>query len=89
VRYGSRKATGAAVVFFLSAVLLSPLPWILNLVSVWFVPYVLVTDIGLIVSSFMLLRDHSREKARRIKNTVLLWFVFGLLAFIFGLLRWP
>ncbi len=89
VRYGEKKAAAVAIVFFSSAVLLSPIPWFMNLVSVWFVPFVLVTDIGLVVSSFMLFRDHSREKARKIKNTVLIWFVFGLLAFIFGLLRWP
>lgn len=89
VRYGDKRAAAAAIVFFLAAVSLSPIPWLLGLVSVWFVPFVLVTDVGLAVSSFMLFRDHSREKARKIKNTVLLWFVFGLLAFIFGLLRWP
>lgn len=89
VRYGNKRAAVAAIVFFLSAVLLTPIPWFLNLVSVWFVPFVLVTDVGLVVSSFMLFRDHSREKARKIKNIELLWFVFGLLAFIFGLLRWP
>jgi len=89
VRYGEKNAAAVAIVFFLAAVLLSPIPWLLGLVSVWFVPFVLVTDVGLAVSSFMLFRDHSREKARKIKNTVLLWFVFGLLAFIFGLLRWP
>jgi geranylgeranylglycerol-phosphate geranylgeranyltransferase len=89
VRYGEKKAAAVAIVFFSSAVLLSPIPWFMKLVSVWFVPFVLVTDIGLVVSSFMLFRDHSREKARKIKNTVLIWFVFGLLAFIFGLLRWP
>lgn len=89
VRYGEKNAAAVAIVFFLAAVLLSPIPWLLGLVSMWFVPFVLVTDVGLAVSSFMLFRDHSREKARKIKNTVLLWFVFGLLAFIFGLLRWP
>lgn len=87
VRYGGGKAAVAAVVFFLSAVSLSPIPWLLSLVSIWFVPLVAVTDIGLIASSFMLLQDHSREKARKIKKTVLFWFIFGLLAFIFGAIR--
>jgi 4-hydroxybenzoate polyprenyltransferase len=89
VRYGEKSAVVAAVLFFLSAVTLSPIPWLLGIVSFWFVPFVALTDIGFIASSVMLLRDYSREKARRIKNTVLLWFVFGLLAFIFGLIRWP
>jgi geranylgeranylglycerol-phosphate geranylgeranyltransferase len=87
VRYGEGKAAAAAVVFYLFAVLLSPIPWLLNLVSIWFIPLVAVTDIGLISSSLTLLKDHSREKARKIKNTVLFWFIFGLLAFIFGAIR--
>jgi hypothetical protein len=47
---------------------------------------VLVIDIGLVGCSALLLVDYGREKARKIKNTVLLLFVFGLLAFIFGIL---
>jgi hypothetical protein len=56
----------------------------MGLVSFWFVPFVAITDIGLIASSFILIKDHSREQARRIKKIVLLWFIFGLLAFIAG-----
>jgi 4-hydroxybenzoate polyprenyltransferase len=75
-----------AVIFYLSAVGLSPIPWFLRLVSLWFIPFVVVTDLGLIVSSLMLANDHSRETARKVKKTVLLWFVVGLLAFVFGAL---
>ena len=84
VRYGDRNAAAVAVLFYVSAVSLTPLPWILRLVSFWFIPFVLVTDAGLIGSSFLLLRDYSRENARKIKNLVLLWFIIGLLAFVFG-----
>lgn len=84
VRFGEKSAAVAAVVFYLLAVSLSLVPWYLGLVSWWFVPLVAVTDIGLVGSSFLLIRDHSRENARRIKNTVLLWFVFALLAFVAG-----
>jgi geranylgeranylglycerol-phosphate geranylgeranyltransferase len=87
VRYGEKEAAIAAAAFYLCAVLLSPTPWLLNLVSFWFIPLVVVTDVGLAASSFMLLRDYSRENARKIKGTVLLWFVFGLLAFVIGTLR--
>ena len=85
VRYGEKAAAIVAVIFFISAVALTPLPLILGLVSVWFVPFVLVIDVGLVVLSILLLIDHRREKARRSKNTVLFLFVFGLLAFIFGI----
>jgi len=87
VRYGEKKAAVAAALFYLSAVALSPTPWLLGIVSFWFIPLVAVTDIGLAVSSLMLLRNYSRENSRRIKNTVLLWFIFGLLAFIVGAAR--
>jgi geranylgeranylglycerol-phosphate geranylgeranyltransferase len=84
VRFGEKSAAIVAVVFYLLAVSLSLVPWYLGLVSWWFVPFVAVTDIGLVVSSLMLIRDYSRENARRTKNAVLLWFIFGLLAFVVG-----
>jgi geranylgeranylglycerol-phosphate geranylgeranyltransferase len=86
VRYGEKTAAVAAALFYLSAVSLSPMPWFLNLVSFWFIPFVAVTDFGLVASSFMLLNDYSRENARKVKNTALLWFIFALLAFVVGVL---
>ena len=84
VRYGAHAAAFAATLFYLVAVALTPIPWYLGIVSFWFIPFVAVTDVGFAVSSFLLLRDCSRENARRIKNLILLWFILGLLAFIFG-----
>jgi geranylgeranylglycerol-phosphate geranylgeranyltransferase len=86
VRYGEKVAAMVAVVFYVSAVALTPVPLLLGLVSLWFVPFVLVIDVGLVVCSVLLVADHGREKARRIKNAALFLFVFGLLAFIFGVL---
>ncbi len=87
VRFGERKAAIAAVWFYIFAVALTPVTWLLGLVSVWFVPFVLVTDIGLIASSVLLLRNYSRENSKKIKKFVLLWFVFGLLAYVFGSIK--
>jgi geranylgeranylglycerol-phosphate geranylgeranyltransferase len=87
VRYGERNAAVAAALFYVSAVALTPFPWIMNLVSFWFIPLVLVTDIGLVASSALLLRDYSRENARKIKKLVLLLFVVGLLAYVVGVLK--
>ncbi|MEM2105044.1 MAG: geranylgeranylglycerol-phosphate geranylgeranyltransferase [Candidatus Bathyarchaeia archaeon] len=86
VRYGARKAALVASLFYVSAVVLSPLPPLLMSISFWFIPLVAVTDFGLLAASAMLLRDYSRESARKIKNAVLLWFVVGLLAFLVGAL---
>jgi geranylgeranylglycerol-phosphate geranylgeranyltransferase len=84
VTYGERTAAAAAAVFSFLAVCLSPLPWLWELVSDWFLPPVLLTDIGMLVSSIMLLRNYSRKNAKRIKNLSLVWFTTGLLAFILG-----
>lgn len=86
VRFGERAAAAVAVVFYLSAVALTPVTWFLGIVGFWFIPFVLVTDIGLIVCSVILLRDHSREKARKIKKIVLYLFLVGLLAYLFGVI---
>ena len=87
VRYGEKSAAVAASIFYVSAVALTPIPWIWNLVSFWFIPLVLVTDIGLLASSVLLLRDYSRENAKKIKKLVLILFVVGLLAFVVGVLK--
>ncbi len=86
VNYGERTAAVTAAVFSFLAVSLSPLPWMLGLVSDWFLPPVILTDLGLIISSILLLRNYSRKNAKKIKNLSLVWFVTGLLAFIIGTL---
>jgi len=87
VSFGDRKAAFAAAAFFVFAVCLSPFPLIFNLVCIWFVPFVLVTDVGLVWCSASLIRNSSRENSRQIKKIVLFLFVFGLLSFIFGTFR--
>jgi geranylgeranylglycerol-phosphate geranylgeranyltransferase len=84
VVYGDRISAFVSSIFFVLAVALSPLPWLLKLVSPWFLPLVILTDAGLIWSSFSLARDHSRNNARRVKNLALIWFLTGLLGFVAG-----
>lgn len=87
VRFGKKIAAITSALFYASAVGLTPVPWILGLVSFWFIPLVLITDFGLVASSFLLLRNFSRENARRIKNWVLLLFLIGLLAYVIGVIK--
>jgi len=84
VIFGPRKAAIAASIFYLSAVALTPLPPALNLVSVWFIPIVVITDVGLVASSMLILRDFSKENAKKVKKYVLLCFLVGLIAFLTG-----
>jgi len=86
VAYGVDKAAYLASAFYLIAVAASTLPLLLSLVSLWYLPFVAVTDAGLIYGTLTLLRDHSRESSRRVKKQVLYWMLFGLLAFAAGTL---
>ena len=90
VSYGEKAGAHVASFFYVLASGLSLVPVYLKLVSFWFLPFVLVTDVGFILVSLGLVRNHSRENARRIKNLVLLWMMFALLAFIAGsVLKYP
>lgn len=84
VLYGDKKAAVVASIFLLLAVGLSPLPWLLDAVSDWYLPLVVLYDAGLVLSSVSLMRDYSGENARRIKNSNLIWFITALSAFIAG-----
>jgi geranylgeranylglycerol-phosphate geranylgeranyltransferase len=84
VTKGEKTAAIIAASFSLIAVSISPLPWIWGIVSNWFIPLVLITDMGLIVSSIYLVKDPSRKNAKKIKNLTLIWFITGLFAFIIG-----
>jgi geranylgeranylglycerol-phosphate geranylgeranyltransferase len=86
VRYGEKGAAVVASLFYFSAVALTPIPLALGLVSFWFIPVVLVTDFGLTVCSISLLKDYSRENARKIKKAALFLFLIGLLAYLIGVL---
>ncbi len=59
-------------------------PPYLGLVSIWYVPFVAITDIGLLYLSLSLVRDPSRENSRRVKNLVRMLMVSGLLGFLAG-----
>lgn len=84
VRFGEQKAAFSAAFFFLFAVCLTVIPVALSLVSFWFIPFVLVTDAGLVWCSISLVIKPERENARKIKKLVLFLFIFGLLSFIAG-----
>jgi geranylgeranylglycerol-phosphate geranylgeranyltransferase len=89
VLYGSRKAAFSAVIFYILAVFFSflpLLPWLLEEVSVWYIPFVAIADLGFMFSSTSLLRNYSRENARNVKNIVRIWMVIGLFAFVVGTL---
>ncbi len=79
-----RTAAVTAAVFYLSAAAISFLPLYLGLVSFWYAPFVLLTDLGLIYSSYSVMRNQTRENSRRVKNRILIWMASGLVGFLIG-----
>ena len=84
VSKGPVAATWVSVVCYLSAVLISVFPVYLGLVSFWYIPFVAVTDLGLIYLSLSLIREPSRENSRTVKNRVLQLMLSGLFGFFLG-----
>ncbi|MCP8321943.1 MAG: UbiA family prenyltransferase [archaeon] len=87
--HGGGIAAKVAVLFFISSVALSPLPWMLGLVSILYLPFVLLSDAGFIYSSLSLLRDFTPKNAESTKNMALVWMLLGLVAFLAGSYRYP
>jgi len=84
VVYGEKSAARLASVFFLSAVLLSFAPPLMKMVSILFIPLVAVSDVGFIFSSVKLIQKPTRQNARKIKSLILIWMIFGMIAFLAG-----
>ncbi len=81
---GSSRAADIATLFYLSAVASSVVPIYLDLVSYWYIPFVAITDIGLIISSYQVTADPSRETAKKIKTQILYYMIIGLIGFAAG-----
>jgi geranylgeranylglycerol-phosphate geranylgeranyltransferase len=82
--HGPNYASRIAAMFYIMAIFLSFLPPFLELVSIFYLLLIAITDIGLILTVIPSLWNCSRNSARRAKNRSLLWMFIGLLAFIGG-----
>ncbi len=87
IKYGAKTAAYLAAAFYFLAILLSLLPMVIGIVSIWYIPFVAVADLGFATSSIMLIQKSTRKNAERIKNLALAWMLIGLIAFIAGTIR--
>jgi len=87
ILHGPKSAAQIASAFFILAVLLSPLPIVLKLTGIGFLPPLIIADIGFIASSISLMREQTKENAKKIKNRALIWMLLGLIAFISGTIK--
>ncbi len=81
---GARAAASLGALLYLSAVAVSPLPYLLNLTSWTYMAIVLIADAGFIYSAASILGNPSPENAYRVKQRTLIWMLIALIAFIAG-----
>jgi geranylgeranylglycerol-phosphate geranylgeranyltransferase len=81
---GAASASKAGAALFLLAVGLSVVPLVLGIVSIFYVPLVIICDVGFLLTAYSVLTNSSPANAKRNKKYVLVWMTFGLLAFVVG-----
>jgi geranylgeranylglycerol-phosphate geranylgeranyltransferase len=84
VVFGNYKAAQLASLFFIAAIFISIIPVYFNFVSTWYIPFIVITDLGLIWGSNKILKNPSRENSRNVKNLVLKLMLIGLIGFTAG-----
>jgi len=81
---GERFAGILGGALYIAAVSVSPIPYLLNLVSWTYIVIVSLADMGFIYSAISIIRNPSRTNALRVKKITLLWMLIALIAFIAG-----
>jgi geranylgeranylglycerol-phosphate geranylgeranyltransferase len=81
---GTKAAALASGGLFVTAVLLSFLPPLLESISWLYFPPVITTDIGFLYSAYRLVNNQTPENVRAVKGHVLVWMLLGLVGFLLG-----
>lgn len=84
VTRGAAFAAKLATMFYFSSIVVSFVPYFLGLVSTWYIPFVILTDIILLYGICIIVRSPTRENSRKNKTIVLYGMVLGLLGFALG-----
>lgn len=86
LKYGKRNLTIAAQLSLLIAVLLSPIPYLINLLGLSYVILVVITDLIFLYTIYLLSKAGKKKDYKNISNKIKFGMLFGLLAFIIGIL---
>jgi len=84
IKLGPEEASQIAGLFYVLAVTLSVIPVLSAMASLWYLPFVVVADVGFLLTAAWIISNPSTGTARRMKKASLLWMFMGLLAFVFG-----
>lgn len=81
-RYGDTGKQSALL--FAATVVLSAVPPILRLVSINYLPLIIICDVGFLLTAYSMMTSPTPRNAKRNENYVLVWLSFGLFAFVIG-----
>ncbi len=81
VKYGAKTASAYAGAFYFSAIILSFLPYIAELTNKYYLYTVLIVDIIIGYSTIKLIRNPTKDVARKVKTRILYAMLLGLIAF--------
>ncbi len=82
VKFGEAKAAIIGSLFIYTAILLSPLPFLLGLTSIVYLIIVAIADLVFIKATLLVLRKNNKEKAIEAKNTILIAMLIALISFL-------
>lgn len=82
LKYGKRRAAIIAMIFYLMAVAITPIPIVKNMVGLWYILLIIIVDFGFIHSSIKIMRRQDKRNAIEVKKESLFWMLLALLAFL-------
>ena len=84
IKRGTRFATKIAIINIVLAILISPVPYILGYLNIFYMICVILADIGFFSCSLSLYKDYSPMNATKVGSQLKLNMLISLIAFIVG-----
>ena len=82
IQFGPRNAMLIACGFIIISILISFIPVYLNLIQIYYIPLLILTDLILIYSVFLLSKNYSKSESLKVKKYILYAMLFGLITFL-------
>ena len=82
IHFGSRNAMIIACGFIIISILISFIPVYLNLIQIYYIPLLILTDLILLYSIFVLSTNYSKSESLKVKKYILYAMLFGLITFL-------
>ena len=82
IQFGLRNAMLIAWIFIVSSIIVSFIPIYFNLIQIYYVPLLLLTDLILLYSVSIISKNYSKSESLKVKKLILYAMLFGLITFL-------